>query len=106
VYCTPVGLIRAGTFIAYRCTALSLVQLESVKWLYVVDYDIPTKNAGKRVRFYEAVHRLFMMHLGEDVKFSTQSCYFTEDKELARKFLEVVKKFEGKGHIYKAVKME
>jgi len=29
-----------------------------------------------------------------------------EDKELAEKFLKVVKRFEGKGHIYKAVKME
>jgi hypothetical protein len=46
------------------------------------------------------------MHFGKDVEFSTQSCYFTEDEELARKFLEVVKEFEGKGHIYKAVKME
>ena len=85
---------------------MSLVQVESVRWLYVVDYDIPTKNASRRVRFYEAIHRLFMMHLGKDVEFSTQSCYFTEDKELAEKFLEVVKKFEGKGHIYKAVKMQ
>jgi hypothetical protein len=46
------------------------------------------------------------MHLGKDVRFSTESCYFTKDKELAGKFLEVVKKFEGKGHIYKAVKVQ
>jgi hypothetical protein len=85
---------------------MSIVQVEQVKWLYVVDYDIPTKKPSRRVMFYEAVHHLFMMHLGKDVKFSTQSCYFAEDKELAEKFLEVVKKFEGKGHIYKAVKME
>ena len=38
-----------------------------VKWLYVVDYDIPTKNASRRVMFYEAIHQLFMMHLGKDV---------------------------------------
>jgi hypothetical protein len=79
--------------------------LAAVNWLYVVDYDIPTKNASRRVMFYQAVHRLLMTHLGKDVRFSTQSCYFTEDRELAEKFLEAVKKFEGKGHIYKAVKM-
>jgi len=80
--------------------------MSAVSWVYVVDYDMPTKNASRRVMFYQAVHKMLMMHLGKDVKFSTQSCYFTEDEELAEKFLEVVKKFEGKGHIYKAVKMQ
>jgi hypothetical protein len=47
-----------------------------------------------------------MMHLGKDVRFSTESCYFTKDKELAGKFLEVVKKFQGKGHIYKTVELQ
>lgn len=75
-------------------------------WLYVVDYDIPTKNASRRVMFYQAVHKLLMTHLGKDVKFSTQSCYFTEDEELAKKFLDVVREFQGKGHIYKAVKVQ
>jgi len=56
--------------------------------------------------FYQDIHHLFMMHLGKDVKFSTESCYFTKDKKLANKFLEVVKKFEGKGHIYKTVKVQ
>lgn len=54
----------------------------------------------------QVIHHLLMMHLGQDVTFSTQSCYFTEDKELAEKFLEVVKKFEGEGHIYKAVQVK
>jgi hypothetical protein len=43
---------------------------------------------------------------GKDVKFSTYSCYFTEDEELARKFLEVVQRYDGKWHMYKAVKMK
>jgi hypothetical protein len=38
-----------------------------VKWLYVVDYDIATMNASRRVMFYEAINQLFMMHLGKDV---------------------------------------
>jgi hypothetical protein len=79
--------------------------VSAVNWVYVVDYDIPTKNASRRVMFYQAIHKMLMMHLGKDVKFSTQSCYFTEDAELAEKFLEVVQQFNGKGHIYKAVKM-
>ncbi|MGA2783786.1 MAG: hypothetical protein ABSF09_03705 [Candidatus Bathyarchaeia archaeon] len=82
------------------------VVIEQVRWLYVVDYDIPTKNASRRVMFYEAIHHLFMMHLGKDVKFSTQSCYFTEDEELAKKFLKVVQEFNGKGHIYRATKLQ
>jgi hypothetical protein len=60
---------------------------------------IPTKNPSKGVMFYHALHHMFMMHFGKDVEFSTQSCYFTEDKELAEKFLEVVK-CESKGHLY------
>jgi hypothetical protein len=75
------------------------------KWLYVVDYDIPSRNESKRVMFYQAVHRMLKKQLGKDVKFSTYSCYFTEDEELAKKFLEVVEEHNGKGHIYKAVKM-
>jgi hypothetical protein len=85
---------------------MSLVQVEQVKWLYVVDYDIPTKNASRRVMFYQGVHRMLKKKFGEDVKFSTYSCYFTDDPDVAKKFLEIVQKYDGKGHIYKAVKMK
>jgi hypothetical protein len=74
--------------------------------VYVVEYDIRTKNASKRVMFYQAVHKVLMMHLRKDVKFSTQSCYFTEDEELAKKFLQVVQKFKGKGQLYRAVRIQ
>jgi hypothetical protein len=47
-----------------------------------------------------------MMHLGKDVKFSTQSCYFTEDEQLAKKFLDVVQEYNGKRHIHKATKVQ
>jgi len=76
------------------------------EWFYVVDYDIPTKNASRRVMFYQAVHKLFMTHLQKDLKFSTRSCYFTEDEALAQKFLKVVREYDGKGNIYRAVKIE
>jgi len=39
--------------------------------------------------FYQAVHRMLRKKLGKDVKFSTYSCYFTEDPQLAKEFLEV-----------------
>ena len=73
--------------------------------VYVVDYDIPTVNPTKRVDFYRKVHRLLREHYGKDIEFSTQSCYFTEDDELA-KFLELVQTVNGKGHLYKAVKVQ
>jgi hypothetical protein len=74
--------------------------------VYVVDYGIPTGNPTKRVDFYRRVHRLLREHYSKDVEFSTQSCYFTEDNELAKKFLELVRTVNGKGHLYKAVKVQ
>ena len=44
-------------------------------------------------------------HYDKDVEFSSYSCYFTDDEDLAKKFLEVVQDYSGKGHIYKAVKV-
>lgn len=78
----------------------------SVNLVYVVDYDIPTENATRRVDFYRKVHRLLREHYGKDVGFSTESCYFTDDAELAKEFVDLVQKFKGKGHIYRAVKMQ
>jgi hypothetical protein len=78
--------------------------LTVTNWLYVVDYDIPFKNESKRVMFYQAVHRMLRKHLGKDIEFSTQSCYFTEDEELAKSFLEVVQLYSGKGHLWRAIK--
>ena len=79
--------------------------------MYVVNYDISagkqgTKVESNRVMFYQAVHRMLRKKLGKDVKFSTYSCYFTEDPQLAKEFLEIVKRYSGKGNIYRAVKME
>ena len=79
--------------------------------MYVVDYDIPAGKQGSkiesnRVLFYQAVNRLLRKKLGKDVKFSTYSCYFTEDPQLAKEFLEIIKPYSGKGNICRAVKME
>ena len=77
--------------------------LESV--VYVVDYDIPTENATRRVDFYRKVHRLLRERYGkEKMELSSKRCYFTHDEELAKMFLDVVKKF-GKGNMYQAKKM-
>jgi hypothetical protein len=80
-------------------------------WVYVVDYDIPagkqrSKTESNRVMFYQAVHRMLRKKLGEDVKFSTYSCYFTPDEQLAKDFLGLVHQHNGKGNLYKAVKMQ
>ncbi len=74
--------------------------------VYVVDYDIPTSNPTKRVDFYRKVHRLLREHFGKEVKFSTQSCYFTEDEALAKKFLELAAEYSKKCNLYKAVKVQ
>jgi hypothetical protein len=90
---------------------MSLATVESVNWVFVVDYDIPagkqrSKVESNRIMFYQAVHRMLRKKLGKDVKFSTYSCYFTPDEQLAKEFLEVVHKYNGKGNIYRAVKVE
>lgn len=80
------------------------------KVVCVVDYDIPTGNATRRVDFYRQVHRLFREHYGkvkaERMEFSSQSCYFTDDEELAKKFLELASEYSKRCSLYKAVKME
>jgi hypothetical protein len=78
--------------------------LENV--VYVVDYDIPTKNATKRVDFYRKVHRMLRQHYGKDVEFSSFSCYFTDDEALAKKFMELVAQYSKRCHLYKAVKVQ
>ena len=74
--------------------------------VYVVDYDIPTANGTKRVDFYRKVHRLLREHYGKEVKFSTQSCYFTEDEALAKEILELAGQYSKRCNLYKAVKMK
>lgn len=74
--------------------------------VYVVDYDIPTSNPSRRVDFYRKVHRLLREHYGKDVKFSSQSCYFTQDEALAKKLLELTGHYSKKCNLYKAVKAQ
>ena len=74
--------------------------------VYVVDYDIPTTNPTRRVDFYRKVHRLLKQHYGREVKFSSQSCYFTSDEELAKKLLELAGQYSKRCNLYKAVKIE
>jgi hypothetical protein len=74
--------------------------------VYVVHYDIPTSNPTKRVDFYRKVHRLLRQHYGKDVEFSSYSCYFTEDKALAKKFLDLAGQYSKRCNLYKAVKLQ
>ena len=74
--------------------------------VYVVDYDIPTANPTRRVDFYRKVHRLLREHYGREVKFSSQSCYFTDDEGLAKKLLELAEHYSKRCNLYRAVKMQ
>jgi hypothetical protein len=74
--------------------------------VYVVDYDIPTSNPTRRVDFYRRVHRLLREHYGKEVKFSSQSCYFTADEVLAKKLLELAGNYSKKCNLYKAARVE
>ena len=74
--------------------------------VYVVDYDIPTSNPTKRVDFYRRVHRLLREHYDKEVKFNSQSCYFTADAVLAQKLLELAGQYSKKCNLYNAVKVQ
>ena len=78
--------------------------------VFVIEYHIPTINPTRRVDFYRQVHRLFREHYGktkaEKMGFSSQSCYFTDDEKLAKKFLELASEYSKRCSLYKAVKMQ
>ena len=74
--------------------------------MYVVEYDLPTQNASRRVYFYEKIHTMLKKHFGKDVEFSSYSCYFSEDEEVAKKFFEIAKQFCTRATIYKAQQIE
>ena len=74
--------------------------------VYVVDYDLSTSDESHRTYFYRKLHRKMSKLYGARWKFSTQSCYFTEDEEVAKKFYEIVKEFCTRATIYRAQEME
>ncbi len=76
-------------------------------WLFVIDYELSTKNESRRTYFYEKVHKMLNAHFDKaHVDFSTFSCYTTPDEELAKKFYELTKEFCETATIYKAQKMD
>ena len=74
--------------------------------VYVVDYDLSTNDESKRTYFYRKLHRKMRKLYGAKWKFSTQSCYFTESEEVAKKFYEIVTEFCTRATIYKAQELE
>lgn len=74
--------------------------------VYVIEYDLSTENESRRVYFYEKVRRMFLKHFNQPVTFSSQSCYFTPDQELAEKFFEIVKEFATRTTMYRAEELE
>jgi hypothetical protein len=76
-------------------------------WLFVIDYDLSTKNESRRTYFYEKVHKMLNQHFDKaHVDFSTFSCYTTPDEALAKKFYELTKEFCETATIYKAQKVD
>ena len=75
-------------------------------WLYVVDYDLPTANPSRRTYFYEKVRTIMRKHFGKDVSFSSYSCYFSEDEEVAEKFFAIAKEFCTRATIYRAQEIQ
>jgi hypothetical protein len=95
--------IRRHTHIAIRVYGLSAVS----SWLYVIDYDLSTKNESRRTYFYEKVHKMLNQHFDKaHVEFSTFSCYTTPDEDLAKKFYDLTKEFCETATMYKAQKIE
>jgi len=70
------------------------------KTVYIVDYDIPTNPAWRRVYFYKKLRKLRTSH---DLtgKLSTQSVLIVQDEELAKAVHALAMEY-GKSNIYKA----
>lgn len=76
------------------------------KVVWVLDYDVPFKgNLAKHRAFYRAIHKLLAEHYGKDVGFSSLSCYFTDNEDLAKRMFQVAERYSKKCNLYKAVKM-
>jgi len=75
-------------------------------WLYVVDYDLSTENESRRVYFYQKVRTMLLKHFNKPIEFSSQSCYFSVDQEVAEKFFEIAKQFCTRATMYRAQELE
>jgi len=78
--------------------------LENVVW--VVDYDLSTADESKRTYFYRKLQRKMRKLYGARWKLSTQSCYFTDSEEVAKKFYEIVAEFCTRATMYRAQELE
>jgi len=76
--------------------------MEGMVW--IVDWDIPSDSAAKRVRFYRALKKLWVAHEGGQ-EMSTQSVLITEDPGFAKDVYGLAKAF-GVAHIYEARQIE
>jgi predicted enzyme related to lactoylglutathione lyase len=77
-----------------------------VNYVYVVEYDLPTKDPSRRVYFYQKVHRAFLKHFQKPIEFSSYSCYFSEDEQVAKMFYDIAKQFCTRVAMYKAQELE
>jgi len=74
--------------------------------VWVVDYDLSTENESKRTYFYYKVRTMLLKHFNKPIEFSSQSCYFSEDRQVAEKFFEIAKQFCTRATMYEAKPLE
>ena len=98
------SIFSLGKFRQLRGFVVRLLSL--VNYVYVVEYDLPTENPSRRVYFYQKVHKMFLKHFSKPIEFSSYSCYFSEDEEVAKAFYGIAKEFCSRVAIYKAQELE
>jgi hypothetical protein len=68
--------------------------------------DILRELDARRVYFYQKVHRAFLKHFNKPIEFSSYSCYFSEDEQVAKMFYDIAKEFCTRVAMYKAQELE
>lgn len=71
--------------------------------VFIVDWDLPTEPAWKRVYFYKKLRKLRAKH-GLEGAMSTQSVLVVKDEQLAWDVHRLAKDY-GKSNIYRAEKL-
>jgi hypothetical protein len=72
--------------------------------VYVVEWDIPSDSAAKRVRFYRALKKIWKDY-GAEREMSTKSVFVTSDADFAKDVFGLAKGY-GVAHLYEARQIE
>jgi len=72
---------------------------------WVLEYETPRGNNARRVAFYRAVRKLQWEYIRKE-EFASHSSYFTDNGEFAKKFYELVRRFDKKARAYAVVRVK